>query len=248
MPKARGRTRRRVRRVRPAPVIKLGLIAAPVVASYSPTAPVRLVTKRLLPDNASPAGWVSPVMVVKLVFAAPVVASYSPTLPVPISPLALLATKRLLPDNARAVGSFTPGMKLGLIKAPVLRRAASTTESPFITKPRIGGTGRFLAVAVGEGRVEEGSRCTAVSFEIWTSVLTALNHQRLAIFCKLAKLAAVNMTWRVDREAAARHGRGASANSAAEYSSGKSQRLAGNRRPLAKEAGSADWRPAANCG
>ncbi len=37
------------------------------------------------------------------------------------------------------------------------RRAASTTKSPFITKPRIGVTGRLLAVAVGEGRVEEGS-------------------------------------------------------------------------------------------
>jgi hypothetical protein len=39
----------------------------------------------------------------------------------------------------------------------LLRTAASTTKYPFITKPRIGVTGRFLAVAVGEGRVEQGS-------------------------------------------------------------------------------------------
>ena len=45
-------------------------------------------------------------------------------------------------------------------------RAASTTKTPFITKPRIRVTGRFLAVAVGEGRVEEGSRCTAVPSEL----------------------------------------------------------------------------------
>jgi hypothetical protein len=49
-------------------------------------------------------------------------------------------------------------------------RAASTTKTPFITKPRIRVTGRFLAVAVGEGRVEEGNRCTALLFEILTSV------------------------------------------------------------------------------
>jgi WD40 repeat protein len=36
-------------------------------------------------------------------------------------------------------------------------------SSPFITKPRIWVTGLFLAVTVGEGRVEEGIRCTVLS-------------------------------------------------------------------------------------
>ncbi len=39
-----------------------------------------------------------------------------------------------------------------------------------VRKPRIGGHGRYLAGAVGEARVEEGNRCTAFLFEIWTSV------------------------------------------------------------------------------
>ena len=36
----------------------------------------------------------------------------------------------------------------------------------FITKSSIRVTVRFLAVSVGEGRVEEGSRCTAVPSEL----------------------------------------------------------------------------------
>src|SRR5690349_15085841 len=61
------------------PVMKLALIAVPVVASYSPTVvPDWFATKRSLPDNARPAGPFSPVMKLVLI-AAPVVALYSPT-------------------------------------------------------------------------------------------------------------------------------------------------------------------------
>jgi hypothetical protein len=77
-------------------------------------------------------------------------------------------------------------------KAPLrftARLQRRSMKSPFITKPRIGNTGRFLAVAVGEGRVGEGSRYTAASFEIRTSVWPHNhNKQRLAILGKLAKL------------------------------------------------------------
>ena len=60
-------------------MIKLALIAAPVVALYSPTVvPPKFVTKRLLPDTASPEGPFSPVIKLALI-AAPVVALYSPT-------------------------------------------------------------------------------------------------------------------------------------------------------------------------
>ena len=53
-----------------------------------------------------------------------------------------------------------------LLVPVLLRRAASAPKSPFITKSSIRVTVQFLAVAVGEGRVEEGSRCTAVPSEL----------------------------------------------------------------------------------
>ena len=57
--------------------------AAPVLASYSPTAPPYWFdTKRLLPDNTSCVGTISPVMKLELI-AAPVVALYPAALPVP---------------------------------------------------------------------------------------------------------------------------------------------------------------------
>src|SRR5437868_8171383 len=79
------------------PVMKLGLIGAPVMASYSPTVPEALLaTKRLLPKIARPLG-PSTVMKVGLI-RAPVVAFHSETLAAPLS-----ETKRLLPKSA----SFT---------------------------------------------------------------------------------------------------------------------------------------------
>ncbi len=85
------------------PVMKLALIAAPVAASYSPTAPPNwFPTKRLLPDNASWPGLFIPVMKLGLI-AAPVVALYSPTVLPP-----KFATKRSLPDNARSAGDSAP--------------------------------------------------------------------------------------------------------------------------------------------
>ena len=75
-------------------MIKLALIANPVVASYSPTVFVLLATNRLLPDAASAATLFSPVVKLGLT-KAPVVALYTPIHP-PVS----LATKKLLPDTA----------------------------------------------------------------------------------------------------------------------------------------------------
>ena len=50
------------------PVMKLALIAAPVVASYLPTVPpLAFATKRVLPDTASPSGTFSPVMKLALI-------------------------------------------------------------------------------------------------------------------------------------------------------------------------------------
>ena len=97
------------------PVMKLAFIAAPVVASYSPTVvPDWFATKRSLPDNARPAGLFSPVMKLALI-AAPVVALYSPTVvPRPLPLMPKFDTKRLLPDNARLTGPFSPVMKLAL--------------------------------------------------------------------------------------------------------------------------------------
>ena len=49
--------------MRISPVMKLALIAAPVVALYSPTVPpLEFVTKRVSPNTASPKGAFSPVM------------------------------------------------------------------------------------------------------------------------------------------------------------------------------------------
>jgi hypothetical protein len=61
------------------PVIKLALIAAPVVALYSPTMPLpSFATNRRLPDKASPCGWFTPVMKLALI-TAPDEESYWPT-------------------------------------------------------------------------------------------------------------------------------------------------------------------------
>src|SRR5271165_1430085 len=99
------------------PVMKLGLIAAPVVALYSLTVLLLFSTKRAVPsaDNASEEGPFSPVMKLGLI-AAPVVALYSPTL------LVLFTTNRAVPsaDNASPMGKFSPVTKLGLIAAPVV--------------------------------------------------------------------------------------------------------------------------------
>src|SRR5271166_506327 len=69
------------------PVMKLPLIATPIVASYLITVPsgkVTLPTKRLLPDNAmpekkGPRPRCNPVVIKFALIAAPVVALYSPT-------------------------------------------------------------------------------------------------------------------------------------------------------------------------
>lgn len=58
-------------------VMKLALIATPVLALYSPIVPP-VDTKSVLPDNAKPLGLFSPVMKLALI-GAPVVALYSPT-------------------------------------------------------------------------------------------------------------------------------------------------------------------------
>jgi hypothetical protein len=105
------------------PVMKLALIGAPVLASYSPTVPPKkFATKRVLPDTASPKGSPSPVIKLGLI-AAPVLASYLPTvLPEKFD------TKRVLPDTASPKGSLSPVIKLGLIAAPVLASYLPTTS------------------------------------------------------------------------------------------------------------------------
>src|SRR5205085_9178489 len=63
------------------PVMKLGLIGAPVMASYSPTLlPLNSATKRSFPESARLKGLFSPVTKVELI-RAPVAASYSATVP-----------------------------------------------------------------------------------------------------------------------------------------------------------------------
>src|SRR5436190_14433855 len=88
------------------PVMKLGLIRAPVMALYSRTVPAGpLATKRLLPNTARPLGPLTPVMKIGLI-RAPVEASYSATLLAPPS-----ETKRLLPKSASPSGLETPPKK-----------------------------------------------------------------------------------------------------------------------------------------
>src|SRR5437763_1275603 len=109
------------------PVMKLGLIRAPVMALYSRTVPAgRLATKRLLAESCARAG-VSPVMKLGLM-AAPVVASYLPTLWVLNS-----ATKRSFPESARLKGLFSPVMKLALMAAPVMASYSPTLPACWLT-------------------------------------------------------------------------------------------------------------------
>ena len=96
------------------------------MASYLPTVPpLEFATKRLLPDNASPQGALSPVMKLALI-AAPVVALYSPT--VLLRPF---VTKMAVPspDNATPPGPLTPVMKVALISAPVVASYSSTASA-----------------------------------------------------------------------------------------------------------------------
>src|ERR1700677_3481601 len=121
--------------------MKLGLIAAPVVASYLPIVPkLGYTTKMLLPDTASVEGLVRPAMKLGLI-AAPVVALYSPI--VPPAP----ATKRILPDTASATGfpmALSGGntMKLGLIAAPVV--ALYPPPEPLLLLPSNSATKRLF--------------------------------------------------------------------------------------------------------
>jgi hypothetical protein len=121
------------------PVIKLELIAAPVVASYLPIPLSPFATKRESPDKARECGMFTPETKLALI-VAPVVASYSPTVLLP-----LLATYRLLPEIARPNGVLKPEvMKLALIAAPVVASYSPTVfpdrfdtkrELPIIARP-----------------------------------------------------------------------------------------------------------------
>src|SRR5271165_5396155 len=135
------------------PVMKLALIATPIVASYLPTVPVPgdwmlLIekippTKRLLPDTASPVRPLSPVMKLALI-AAPVVALYSPTVPKEVRLKNVSATKRAVPsaDNASPMGLMRlPVMKLALITAPV---AALYSPTVGVSRLSLVGTKRTV--------------------------------------------------------------------------------------------------------
>src|SRR5258708_3579718 len=110
------------------PVIKLVLIASPVVASYLPTVPLWFATKRVLSNNVSAVGRPAPVMKLALI-ASPVVASYLPTVLEPE-----FATKRVLPWAASPLGALNCVIKLALMAAPVVALYSRTGPVASNTK------------------------------------------------------------------------------------------------------------------
>jgi hypothetical protein len=95
----------------PSPVIRFAFMAAPVVALYSPTVPVKkLVTKRVSPDSANPLAPAIPVRRLGLI-AVPVTASYSPTLSAP----ELRPTYKMGPACARMPAAIAANVNLWII-------------------------------------------------------------------------------------------------------------------------------------
>src|SRR5260221_1854242 len=110
------------------PVIKLALIASPVVASYLPTVPLWFATKRVSSNNASAVGRPAPVMKLALI-ASPVEASYLPTVLEP-----KFATKRVLLWAASPLGALNCVIKLALIATPVVALYSRTEPVASNTK------------------------------------------------------------------------------------------------------------------
>src|SRR5205807_2651140 len=113
---------------------EVGLTAAPVVASYSPTRllPLSTTNRWLLRSSASPKGLDRPAMKLRLM-SAPVVASYSLTRP--LKPRFSTTNRWLLASTVSPWAPVppTPVMKFALMGAPVVASYFPTVP-PWDTK------------------------------------------------------------------------------------------------------------------